>query len=83
MLINTVYYYMYIDVLIFLGSGCVQAGDSRGHDTRNGRKFFELFEEGTWQRPGNNNYIYIYLPKLFYTLKINDYNYNNIFFSDN
>jgi hypothetical protein len=36
-------------------------GDPGGIDTRNGRIFFQLFEEGPWKRPGNKNYIYIYL----------------------
>jgi len=45
-------------------------GDEEGHNTRNGERFFELFEEGTWRRPGNKNYIYIYLLNYLIFLKL-------------
>jgi hypothetical protein len=40
-----------------------------GRDTRSGRMFFELFEEGDWQSSGKN-----LSSKIIYMFKINDCN---------
>ena len=41
--------------------------DRRGHNTRNGRRYYETFTMQPWRRPGNYN---IYLLKLFISYKI-------------
>ena len=39
-------------ILMFQDQLAYSLGDKKGRNTRNGQRFYGLFEEGPWKRPG-------------------------------
>ncbi len=65
MLINYYYIIILIFLIFFQDQLAFRMAGRGGRDTRSGRTFFLLFQEGNWQRSGK-----IYLQNYLYFLKL-------------